>query len=593
MMRSLKQPFSRRSSARRDQIKQDIVAGLTVAAIALPQSMAYALVAGVDPKYGVYASIFPAILASALGSSRTMITGPTNAVSLVIFSILSTMFAGEIGGPLFVQAVFTLTFIQGCFQLVAGSLRLGKAMRFLSEPVLIGFTAGAGILIAVKQIPTLLGVTSRLVQSSEKTAGPFFDVAQGIRLIAQSESLREIALYSFGVGVLTLLLLVIIRKLWHSAAGHMLSLLIASAGAAFLSLNIETVTSIPRMFVELKFPLAIQYDLFRQLVGPGLALGILGMVQSVSISKAMALKTGQKVDVNQEFRALGIANVAGSMLSSLAISGSFTRSTINQDSGASSRLAGVVAACALGFVAVTFGPYISYVPKAALAGIIIFTAFKMIDYDRIRLIANATRGDAFAMGVTFLATLTVPLDSAIYLGVIASIAVYLHRTATVEVDPFTSAKGAQIEMIRKAARDCPAINILHIEGDLYFGAADDFADHLAKLANTEQKVLILRLRRTRNFDITALSVLSAFVRDQKLKGKHVLLSGVNKVLYGLLKRTGLVDVLGEENVFEANEDREILISTRDSVLRAVQIVKSSECDGCSKAGECSLTHMVE
>jgi SulP family sulfate permease len=307
----------------------------------------------------------------------------------------------------------------------------------------------------------------------------------------------------------------------------------------------------------------------------------------------MALKTGEKVNVNKEFRALGTANIVGSFFSSLAVSGSFTRSTISQDSGGSSRLTGVIAACVLALVAVSFGPYVKYVPKTALAGIIIFTAFKMIDWSRIRLIGNATRGDAFAMGVTFIATLTVPLDSAIYLGVIASIAGYLHRPATVEVDALTSARGAQIEMIRKAARDCPAINILHIEGDLYFGAADDFADQLAKLANTEQKVLILRLRRTRNFDITALSVLSAFIKDQRAKGKHVLLSGVNKVLYGLLKRTGLVDLLGPENVFQANEDREILISTRDSVLRAVQIVKSSECEGCTRANECSLTHMVE
>ena len=318
------------------KFQADIMAALTVAIVALPQSMAYAMIAGVNPKYGLYAAIIPVIISSLLGSSRYLIAGPTNAISMVVASTMSslmigTMVADKLPEDQKMYLLFLLAFMMGAIQLIMGIAKFGSLINFVSHSVIIGFTAGAGVLIAFNQLKNLLGLSL--------TLSPHFVDA----MIGTFEHVGQTNLYALGLGLFTISFILICKKFFPKVPGPFFSMILSAAIVAIFGLSangVKTIGEIPKNLPPFSMP-DFNIDTIRILFMPALALSILGIVEALSIAKSIASSTGEKINGNQEFIAQGLANMAAAFTSAIPGTGSFTRSAVNFKSGAKTRFAGV------------------------------------------------------------------------------------------------------------------------------------------------------------------------------------------------------------------------------------------------------------
>jgi SulP family sulfate permease len=404
----------------------DLVAALTVAVVAIPQSMAYALIAGLPARYGLYTSIVPTVVASLWGSSAQLITGPTNAISLVVFSSLSGM--AEPFTDQYVQLAFTLALLVGAIQLTLGFARLGVLVNFVSHSVVIGFTAGAGMLIGVKQLKNLLFDPS-YAAALPKAHSFIATLAQAFRHIHHTH------LPTLTLGLLTVAVILGVKRVWPRrwgpAPGPLAAMLVCGAVVALggsppelLRTEVgemvtdqwvaaglfgtqgatKVVGAIPQALPPLSLP-TFDLGLFRTLFNAALAIALLGLLEAVSISKAIASQTRQRLDGNQEFIGQGFCNVTASLFSGYACSGSFTRSAVNHKAGAQTGMAGLFSGLVVAVTVLLLAKTAAYLPISALAGMLMVVAYGMVDHHALKLSLAATRSDRAAVVVTFLATI--------------------------------------------------------------------------------------------------------------------------------------------------------------------------------------------
>jgi SulP family sulfate permease len=539
-------------------LRADLVAGLTGALVVLPQGVAFATIAGLPPEYGLYSAMVPAVIAALFGSSWHLISGPTTAISIVVFGVISPL--AEPGSPDFIRLALTLTLMVGALQLAMGLLRMGALVNFISHTVVIGFTAGAAILIASSQLKNFFGV--------EIARGASFH--QTIRsLLSQA---RDIDPYVTSVAMITLLSGVALKR-WLPRFPYMIgAMLVGSlAGAALNHLlgpevtHIRTVGALPATLPPLSLPL-FSVATFRELAGSAVAVTMLALTEAVSIARAIAVRSEQRIDGNQEFVGQGLANLLGSFFSSYASSGSFNRSGLNYEAGARTPLAAVSGSFFLGAILLLVAPLAAWLPIAAMAGILFLVARGLIDVRHILGIVKASRPETGILAATFLATLFLDLEYAIYVGVGLSLALYLNRSSQPAVrvlapdrrDPrgrFSSREGLV---------ECRQLKIVEVHGPLFFGAISHVQGRLQQMAdqNPQQKHVLLIADGISFADIAGAEMLASEARARQKEGGGLYLVGVKPRTLEMLRTGSYLGAIGEDNVFQTKAIAIARISAR-------------------------------
>lgn len=425
-------------------LRQDLLVGLSGAILALPQSIAYALIAGLPAEYGLYAAIVPVLVACLWGSSWHLICGPTAAISIVLYASVSPLAIA--GSSDYVTLILLLTFLGGVFQLVLGLLRFGTLVNFVSHSVVLGFTLGAAVVIALGQLPNLLGMHLPSQATALKTAQDLF------------EHLREVDLPSLALGLATLAIGIAL-KLWRPRwPALLLSLVLVSLVAWTLPGYFGHVPRVPAFIGQLP-PLSplplLDLELILRLLPSAVAVGMLGLVTSLSIARSLSARSEQLIDADQEIRAQGLSNMVGAFFSGYLSSGSFTRSGLSFDAGARSPMAGVFSALWVALFAVVGAGLIAHLPIPAMAGSILLICWGLVDRRAIAALFRVSRAEFAVMALTAAATLLLELQTAIYAGVLASLFFYLKRTSR-----------PRIQHSREEQTD-----VLRVGGSIFFGAA--------------------------------------------------------------------------------------------------------------------------
>ncbi len=467
----LLRPYFFMRSYERQNLRPDLIAGLTIAVILLPQAVAFALIADLPPQMGLYSAIIGAVVGALWGSSSHVHTGPANAISLLVLSVL--LAGGQFGDRNYILAAGLLAVIAGGIQLLLGLAHLGVLVNFVSHSVIVGFATGAGVLIAINQIEHLIGVNIESQNAAE--------TLQALVLHIQQANIPTVFL---GLG--SIVVIVVLEKVNRKLPAALITMGLASTLVFILDLSDQGVNVIGRIPASLP-PLAslpvFDFDLIRKLTTGGLAIAAIGLVETVAIAKAIASQTGQRLDSNQEFVGQGLANIFSGFFSGYPVAGSFSRSALSLKAGGVTGMTALLSGVLLLIGMFTLAPLAGYLPRAGLAAVLILTSYRMIDRNEIIRIWRGAPGDAFIMVVTFLGTLFLHIETAVILGIFISFAIYIIRTSTPRVRPVQPDERFKHLTPQPGKPECPQLGILDIHGDLYFGAVN----HVEKAVQDAQR----------------------------------------------------------------------------------------------------------
>jgi SulP family sulfate permease len=530
----------------KDSNKADLIAGITGALIVLPQGVAFATIAGMPPEYGLYAAMVPAIIAALFGSSWHLVSGPTTAISIAVFAAMSPL--AEPGSPQFVSMVLTLTFLTGLFQLILGLARMGVLVNFISHTVVIGFTAGAALLIAASQVKSFFGIAIE--------RGAHFHVVIE-QLIQQIGNLNP---YVTTVGVVTLATGILARKFIPKFPYMIVAMVAGSIVAYFMNLEfgveitkIKTVGALPAHLPPLSLP-DFSYATIHKVLFPALVVTMLALTEAVSISRAIATKSEQRIDGNQEFIGQGLANVIGSFFSGYASCGSFNRSGVNYASGAQTPLATVYASIFLVLVLLLVAPLASYLPNAAMAGILFLVAWGLIDFHHIASIGKTSKAETVILWVTLIGTL-IDLEKGIFFGILLSLSLYLYRVSRPAIDPVVPAteEGAYHFVDAHGHHECPQFRIVRINGAIFFGAVDYVQNGLTQIdeANPDQKSVMIVASGINFVDVAGAEMLAQEARRRRKMGGGLYFYRCKNSIYKFLRKSDKLDDIGEGGFFPA------------------------------------------
>lgn len=545
--------------------KDDIIAGITGTIIVIPQAVAFAMIAGLPPIYGFYTAMITPIIAALFGSSYHLVTGPTTTGSIVIFAIISKFVTPESDLEAFISLTILLTFMTGVIKLIMGFARMGKLVNFVSYSVVIGFSAGAGILIAFKQLKHVFGVN--VPQGSS-----FYEIISYI-----VTHIKETNIYVLGVAIGTLLIALIIKRIKYISKLNMLiAMILGSVLAILLGGNlhgIETIGSVPSNLPPFKFP-DFNFEDMRMLTSGAITLAIIGLVEAVSISRVISLQSHQKLNNNQEFIGQGLSNIISSFFSSYVSSGSFSRSGVNHQAGAKTPLSAIISAIGLLLVILFFASYASYLAKPAMGGIIVLVGYNLINFHHIKQIIKSSKRELIVLGITLLGTLFLDLETALFSGILISLFFYLERTSKPNIAVLgKNNEGKFINIIRdETVEECPQLKIVRIDGSIYFGAVDGISNYFADLYEEEKQKHLLVIANGINFiDIAGAEWLSQEVIKWRNRGGGIYFVGLKNVSQDVLKKGDFTKKIGEENFFK----------NKNSALTTIyKKLKEDECLNC-------------
>lgn len=434
-------------------VGRDLMVGLSGAILALPQSIAYALIAGLPPEYGLYAAIIPVLIACLWGSSWHLICGPTAAISIVLFASVSPLAVP--GSQDYISLILLLTFIAGVFQWLLGMLRFGALVNFVSHSVVLGFTLGAAVVIALGQLPNLLGLSVPNQATALNS------------LLALVAHLNQLDMPSMLLGLGTVVVGALFKQLLPRWPTLLLTLGLASLTVWLLPGTFGHVQRVQSFVGRLPpfSPLPLDLDMILRLLPSAVAVGMLGLVTSLSIARSLAARSQQLIDANQEVRAQGLSNMVGGLFSGYLSSGSFTRSGLSYEGGARSPLAGVFSALWVALFAVCGSALIAHIPIPAMAGSILLISWGLVDHRGIRALFRVSHAEFVVMALTCVATLLLELQTAIYAGVLASLFFYLKRTSQPRVQHWRDGDD----------------DVLRVGGSIFFGASHYLQVRLQRL----------------------------------------------------------------------------------------------------------------
>ena len=530
-------------------LRADLSAGLVAALLVLPQAIAFATLAGMPPEYGLYGAMLPAVVGALWGSSWHLISGPTNATSLMVFASLGALAVPF--SPDYIRLVLTLNLMIGLIKLGLGLARLGVLVNFISTTVIVGFTAGAGLLIVSAQLSNFFGLS--LPQE------PSFAAA----LMQFVSHLGELDVWATAVGAATLATALLSRRLLPRVP-HMLIGIVAGALVARIFeqnglARVRTIGALPSALPSLSMP-DFSAGTWRTLAPIALALTVIGLTEAISSARAVAARSGQRIDGNQEFTGQGLANIVGAFTSSYPTSGSFNRTGANYEAGAKTGLSAVFSALFLLAIVAFVAPLAAYIPLAAMAALLFLVAWGLIDFQRLREILRVGRGETLVLVVTFLATLLLQLEFAILVGVLCSLFLYLNRTthpAIHAVAPNPATPLRRFEPVAQARLTiCPQLGLLRVDGSLFFGAVEHVHEQLdaARARQHAQRHILLICSGVNFIDAAGGELLVREAGRQRERGGTLYLCNLKPGVVEALERGGFLEAIGRDNVFVAKAD---------------------------------------
>ena len=530
----------------RDTNKADLIAAITGAMIVLPQGVAFATIAGMPPQYGLYAAMVPAIIAALFGSSWHLVSGPTTAISIAVFAAMSPL--AEPGSPQFISMVLTLTFLTGLFQLILGLARMGVLVNFISHTVVIGFTAGAAILIAASQVKNFFGLDIVRGLHFHEVIEQFFLQFNHINLWVTLVAGVTLATGIFSKKFVPKLPYMIVAMIVGSVLAYLLNTL-----EGFDTTHINTVGALPIGLPPFSLP-DFSYSTIHKIIFPALIVTMLALTEAVSISRSIAVKSEQRIDGNQEFIGQGLSNLVGSFFSSYASCGSFNRTGVNYAAGARTPLATVYASVFLVLILLLVGPLASYLPTAAMAGILFLVAWSLIDFHHIALITKTNLSEAIILWVTMLGTL-VDLEKGIFFGILLSLVIYLYRVSKPNIFPVVPAKeeGAYHFVSAEDHDECPQMSMVRINGSIFFGAVDHVQNQLMQIdeINPLQKTVLIVAGGMNFVDAAGAEMLSQEARRRRKLGGGLYFYRCRDKVYQFLKKSHKLDDIGVDAFFPA------------------------------------------
>jgi SulP family sulfate permease len=560
---------------KRVQLRPDLIAGLTVALFTVPQGMAYALIAGFPPAAGLSTAIVASILGAAFGSSEFLVNGPTNAISVMLAAHAALL--GAQGDP--IGAVVLLTLMIGVVQVIAGYVQLGTLTRFVSEPVLIGFTAGAGVYIVINQLPSFLGIErAALVKDlwgfvPPKTAA--FDLLRVLR------SLDGVHLITAGLALLTLVIVRVVQRLepriGRRLPGPFIAIVVVTFSVWFWALDhtaavkvVRDIQPLSRDLLRIQWP-RIEFERVRSLFGPALAIGLMGAVEAIAVGKTLASRAGHRFDASRQLVGEGFCNLGAALVGGFASSGSFSRTAVNYEAGAVTRISCISSGVLVLILVLALAPIANMIPIAALAGTLVHIGLKLVDVGRLKVMFETTTGDRRVLLTTFAAVLFVEhLETALLIGIAVSVYFALRRAEGFKLRVLSMGSDGQLrESGELTPPQADTITVLNLQGELFFAAAEELHAELTRRFDQHARVIVLRVQEAYNLDVTTAQAIVNVAREARKRGGRLLLCGVRPGMYGTFERAGLIPELGEDALFRA--EREILGSTRRAVRYAQEL----------------------
>ncbi len=507
----------------------DLTGGLTAAVVALPLALAFAVASGVEPKAGLYTAIVAGIVAAVFGGSPVQITGPTGAMAVILVGIVA-----KYG----IEKVWIAGVMAGIIQVALGIAKLGQLVKFIPYPVTAGFTNGIAVIIFCGQLNNFFGL--HLPRSEHFLPG----------LWATLTYLENIDWAAVVVAATVIATKLFWARITTAIPGSLVGLVLATGLASLFHLNVPTIGEIPQ---SLPLPQTIphwqDWGLLRELINPALALAALGSIESLlSAVVADGMTVSEKHDSNRELIGQGLANVVVPFFGGIPATGAIARTAVNVRSGGKTRLSGIIHGVALASIVLALAPLASQIPLAALAGILMVTSVRMIEWEAIGLLVRASYADLAVMLLTWLVTIGFDLILAVEVGLIAAGALFIKRMSDLNLAkvPETEAfpPGVPLELSQEIA-------VYRVDGPLFFGAAERFVTFLRD--EPQVKYLILRMRFVPNIDTTGLVALEDIYQDLTRRRCRLLLSGLQPQVQQRLERSGLLDKIGQENCFETTD----------------------------------------
>ncbi len=538
----------------------DARAGLNIALLSFPQSIAYSLIAGVPPLAGLISSAVSTTVGPFFSGTRFVVLGPTNATAILLLTgLASSGLPSEqriLALPIFVLMV-------GGFLLLGALANASLLINYISRTVVTGYVTAAALFIFVNQIQNVLGFK---IGDASTFLGIVSNTIRSLPLTHWPELL---------MGVVTLVIQLGLTRWAPKLPNIVFTLLLTSVlgvGFSYVGWTIASIQSFS--FTQLRLlPGIYNFQLVGNLALPALALAFVSILEATSIGKTLASRAGQRFDVNQEMYAMGLANTASAVFGGMNASGSLTRSSLSDTSGARSPLANVYSGLVVLVLLFTIGPLIQYIPKAALAVLVMGIATSLFNRHNIRLALRTTRSDTIVFTVTCSAALLLTIDAAIFLGAFISILLFLRKAGTPDLVEYNFTQEGQLAKLpHPARRTVPGISIMHAEGDLFFGSTDLFDQQIREvIRDPSLKIIILRLKNARNLDATAAAAIEELHSFLRKSDRHLLISGANREVARVLSNSGFIPRLGPENFFREIQANPTL-STRDALKRATQIL---------------------
>lgn len=521
------------------KFRRDLIAGLVVGVVAIPLGMAFAIASGVGPEYGLYTVIVAGILISLFGGSKYQIGGPTGAFVPILFGIVS-----QYG----IENLLIAGFMAGCMLVLFGIFKLGKLMKFIPRPVIIGFTAGIAVIIFSGQIANFLGL-----KGVEKHESFFLNMREIVVHLGTANSLAIIT------AVIGLIVILVAQKYIPKIPGALLGLLASTFLAVlFFQGQVETIGSaygeIPRQLPSFAFPeLTIEKIIY--LLPPAIVIALLGGVESILSAMVADNMKGSKHDSNKELVGQGIANMAAPLFGGIPATGAIARTATNIKNGGASPISGVVHGVVVLLILMLFAPYASMIPLAAMAPILMFVAWNMSEKKEFINIVKVKNADSLVLVVTFLLTVIGDLIIGVTAGLILAFIAFIKKMSqTTSIHPNVAVPQMETAAALEKQTDQQGISMYAIEGPLFFGTTDSLENSILDHVQTKPKTLILLMNKVNYMDTSAEAVLMNISNRLKHHNGKLMIVGLQSQPKELLRRTGLFHHIGKQHFFERTDD---------------------------------------
>lgn len=527
-----------------DTLKGDLSAGLTVGVMLIPQGMAYAMIAGLPPIYGLYASIVPLFIYAIFGTSRQLAVGPVAMVSLLTAASIGGL--ADAGSEVYIGLAIALALFVGIIQFLLGVLRLGFLVNFLSHPVISGFTSAAALIIGLSQLKHLLGI--------DLTRSHYIH-----EIIWQAaERFGEINWITFGIGVLGILLIIGLKRIHRSIPAPLVVVIVGILvvwGGQLTDLGVKIVGSVPDGLPAIQMPM-VQIETLQTLLPVALAISLVSFMESIAVAKAIQAKhKDYEIVPNQELIGLGLANIAGSFFQSYPVTGGFSRTAVNDQAGAKTGMAGIISAILIIVTLLFLTPLFYYLPKAILASVIMVAVFGLIDIKEPLHLWKVDRSDFAMLVITFIGTLTLGIELGIGIGVVLSLAMIIFETTRPHMTKLGKVPGTTF--YRNTTRfeqveERPDVLIIRFDAQLYFANLQYFRtklDEWQKTKGPDLQLIVLNAESMNNLDSSGLHFLQELVDELRVGGKDIYFSGMKGPIRDMFERAELTDRIGDNNFF--------------------------------------------